>query len=407
MPPRLIGAGLTLAALLLFGQSALAAPSVPALDSPTATRSTSFVVSARADNAACMIAEIDGVAQPMAREGASNRFSATLSISPSQGAHRLTLTAWDGAGCDGTNSRSSVDITYDTVAPEPFAWTTPALACPDIAGSCFLVKPGAVTLAWSRSSGASAYSVRVGGSEIARVSRTEVTLDSAVLPVSAPIDVVASDAAGNETSVTPARRIYVDRIAPRVRWLLPKATWVRGRLTLQVNASDPQTGIAGVAFTRSQLTSARTTKIGGLTAAEQPKVSFNTKEVPDGRYEFIATATDRAGNQTALKRVVRIDNAPPRFTGRARGLTTFTASAGRDRRVSVALSDTQSPWLYVSTTIRRGKKVVSRSLRKKRPDGGHQKLSIPALARGNYSIQTRFEDMAGNSVARTFSLRVR
>lgn len=405
MPPRLMAVGLCLAALLVFAQSALAAPSVPVLETPTATRSTSVLVAAHADGAACMIAEIDGAATTMSPEGV--RFSATLSISPTQGSHRLVLTAWDGAACDGSSTRASTDIVYDTIAPATFAWTTPALPCPDLAGPCFLVKPGAVTLAWSRASGASSYSVRVAGNEIARVTRNEVTFDSAILPVLAQIDVVASDAAGNETSVAPARRIYADRIAPQLRWVLPSVTWVRGRLTLYVRASDAQTGIAGVAFTRSQLTSARTVRIGGLTASTQPKVSFNTKEVVDGRYEFIATATDLAGNTTAQTRVVRIDNAPPRFTGRSHGMTTFSATANRSRTVSVALSDTQSPWLYVSTTIRKGKKVVSRSLRKKRPDGGHQKLRIPALARGGYSIQTRFEDMAGNSVARTFSLRVR
>jgi hypothetical protein len=90
--------------------------------------------------------------------------------------------------------------------------------------------------------------------------------------------------------------VLIDNTAPSVTLTDPGSP-LRGTVTLEATASDPHSGIAGVAFQYAATGSS--TWLTACAASTSPwSCRFNTSTTSDGSYAFRAVATDAAGNST-------------------------------------------------------------------------------------------------------------
>lgn len=108
--------------------------------------------------------------------------------------------------------------------------------------------------------------------------------------------IAAIDNQGNMSAVTHLQ--YTDNIKPTLRITSSNTTWTKGSVTLQVVASDAQTGIK------------RIQKPDG-TWVNSERIQYDVSQ--NGTYTF--TAEDNAGNQQSESITVRnIDREPPKIT---------------------------------------------------------------------------------------------
>jgi hypothetical protein len=103
----------------------------------------------------------------------------------------------------------------------------------------------------------------------------------------------------------------VDDAAPSVAIADP-GTYLRGTVTLEATATDPDSGVARVQFQRAVAGSGTWVNVGPAVTAAPYRASFDTRGVADGLYDLRAVATDNAANTAAaVAGAERVDNGVP------------------------------------------------------------------------------------------------
>ena len=133
--------------------------------------------------------------------------------------------------------------------------------------------------------------------------------DSATVPVSVKgtttITASAVDAAGN-AGPTLTTTVRIDGTVPTVSSVVTPAPvngWNRGPVTVQVSASDAETGIREIR-----------TSVGAADPVVTPGSSVSVPVAAEGATTVAYTAVDRAGNEASGSTVVRIDSVLPTAT---------------------------------------------------------------------------------------------
>lgn len=140
-----------------------------------------------------------------------------------------------------------------------------------------------------------------------------VPFDTATAPDGAyDLRAVPTDAAGAPLPGIPRRGVSIDNGAPTAA-LSPPAGPLSGVASLAAGAADAGVGISAVRFERATAGTRRWTPIGARVRAPF-ELAFDTRALPDGRYDLRVIATDRAGNATtspAVRAVVSNPGAKP------------------------------------------------------------------------------------------------
>jgi hypothetical protein len=125
------------------------------------------------------------------------------------------------------------------------------------------------------------------------------------------IQIVATDNAGNTPAAPDDAQFLIDNTAPTITMTDPGAA-LGGVELLESTASDSGSGVSGVQY--QYKLSSGSTWINACSSSTSPySCSFDTTTVADGAYDFRATATDAAGNQTTSAVIASrtIDNSAP------------------------------------------------------------------------------------------------
>lgn len=210
-----------------------------------------------------------------------NTFNATVPLN--EGANTLTVTATDAAG-NSTNAARSV--TRDTTRPA-LSLAQPADAL--VTKTAQLVVSGTVA-------DATAVAVNVNG-QSATVSGQSFTATLTLAEGSNPINVTATDAAGNSSTLS--RSVVLDTVAPAVNVARPS----NGDFT-----NESQLAVVG---TFSDATAVAVKVNGAPATIEANSFSAVVALGGDGAKAVEVSAIDAAGNQTSVVRTLTLDTAQP------------------------------------------------------------------------------------------------
>jgi CSLREA domain-containing protein len=216
-------------------------------------------------------------------------------------------------------------------------------------------------------------------------STTSVNGDSAAVPVSAKGTTVvtswAVDAAGNVGS-TVTTTVNIDGIAPLVTSVASPAPvngWNTGPVTVQVSASDAQTGVKEIHTT-----------VGSDPMVVTPGSSASVLVSAQGTTTVNYAAVDNAGNQASGSTVVKIDTGLPsiNITSPPTAIT-----VGASATAGFTCSDAVSG--VASCTAR----VTGPGVNQAVANGG----ALPTGTGGQYTLTVTATDVAGNTTTATRS----
>ena len=178
-----------------------------------------------------------------------------------------------------------------------------------------------------------------------------------------------------------------DGVAPSAAFVTPAAgAFVRGTATVQAQAGDTGSGLAGLALSRggAGLAAAVTPPLPSATALVT--AAWDTGGLPDGTYTLSVTASDRAGNTTIGGRTVLVDNTAPdtSITAGPVGTTSETAVT-----FTIAGSDNLSPGATLSFSWRLHGGPWSAF-------SESTTIALTGLAQGPHRFEARARDVAGN-----------
>lgn len=216
--------------------------------------------------------------------GAGGTFSTSVTLS--EGTNTITITATDGVG----NSSSVVRTVYKDSIPPSLSLAQPAQGF--ITSQSSVTIQGLVSDSTAVTVTANGVSVPVGtgGAFSAPVALTEGTN---------AITIVATDAAGNSSTVT--RTVIKDSTPP----VLTVSSPADGSVTNQSSAT-----VSGTALDSTTVT----LTINGVTTPLGTNGSFSSSmTLLEGTNALTLIATDAAGNKTTVVRNVRLDTAPPQL----------------------------------------------------------------------------------------------
>ena len=263
-------------------------PPVISVTSPApglVTSQSSFTLSGTITDTSTVTLLMDGA--PLALTG--NAFSTVIALD-SDGKKTVTLTATDQGG---NTSTRSVEVTRDTVAPQ-IAVASPAANA--IAGAVPVALSGTIQ-------DATATTVTVDGSVASVTGEAwQVSIDG-LTEGATTFTIVATDAAGNTTSITHA--ITLDLAAPVVVITSPTPGTLTKEATTSVTGTVTDTTLTAVTM-------------AGLTATLQPGLNANERSftltgVPltDGDNTLTAIATDALGRTGQAATLVTRDSLAP------------------------------------------------------------------------------------------------
>ncbi|UQN06601.1 S-layer family protein [Deinococcus sp. QL22] len=267
-------------------------PTVTAVTLPTGTLRGTQTVTVDATDAAptsgiAKVELLDGSTSLGAQSaGVNGRYTFSLDTTKlSDGAHTLRAVVTDNVGRSGEKTAT---VTVDNTAPI-VTWQSPA------AGS---VTKGRVTLNATSNEGALSY--LVDGNAATDVDAAVAGVQVDLVDGPRQLTAVASDAAGNKTSV--AISVTADSTSPTVQITSPTANqnFTAAPISVAVQAQDIGSGIASIAvYARS---AAGTEEfVGTLTASGS--LPWYPQKTDSTAYELRAEVTDKAGN-TSLSTLV-------------------------------------------------------------------------------------------------------
>lgn len=288
------------------------APAVPSITSPSEgafVNSGSVTVSGSAEPGS-VVRIFEGVDQ-RAQRTADGLGSWSVAVPFADGTHTITATATDAAGNQSVPTGART-FTVDTVAPPVPSITDPAagafLSSSAVTvtgtaepGSTVKVLEGAAVKGTTTAGGAGAYSVTIAFADGAHT-----------------IAVTATDAAGNASARSDSRTFTVDTIAPAAPVFTAPA---QGSA---VATSDVP--LAGTAEAGSTVRIYEGAALAAETAADPTGAWSAVLTLADGLHTLTATATDAAGNISAVSaaRTFTVDTiapAAPAITSPADGAT--------------------------------------------------------------------------------------
>ncbi len=216
------------------------------------------------------------------------------------------------------------------------------------------------------------------------------------------LEVFATAMAGaGLTSAAAAATIVHDGIPPSITFQAPaNGGYVRQTVSVQAQATDGGTGVAGITLTAAGATLhpalAPVLPASGATAS----ATWDTRASGDGAQTLTASASDRAGNGATATRVVLVDNTPPdtRITdgpaaqvGETTATFTFTGSDTLTPAASLVYSwrlDAGAFTQFTSSTT----------------------ATLSDLTEGPHAFEVKARDLAGNEdpipATRTFTVRL-
>ena len=214
---------------------------------------------------------------------------------PADGTYGYRVAAVDDAGNEGTPS-ATLAVVVDTTPPAaPAAPSAPVLTST------------APVLTWPPVAGASGYAIRRGGTVIARVGDVATFTDTlAGADGTLTYDLIAVDAAGNESAPSPGTDVVLDRTAPATP---------AGVVAPSPTATSPYLTWGAVAGAVRYRILRGGTEIDAVTTAAFQEDAGATG---DGTYAYRIVAVDAAGNESAPSAVVTVvvdATVPAQVTG--------------------------------------------------------------------------------------------
>ena len=323
--------------------------------------------------------------------GTNNSYSFALTNALSDGVHTLNLTATDAAG--NVSTVTSQSVTIDTALPTA---PTLSLASPAVTtGGVTYDKVNTPTITGSAEAG-STVTLKDGntalGSTTANASGNySFTPSSALSDAAHTLNVTATDAAGNESTVT-SQTVTIDTAPPSAPSLsLASAVTVGGVTYDKVNTP----AISGVAEGGATVTfKDGTTLLGTVAADANGNYTFTpTSALSDGSHTINVTATDKAGNLGAVaSQSVTIDTAAPSAPtlSLASAVTSGGVTYDKDNKPTISgIAEAGS-----TVTVKDGTTVLSTVV----ADGSGNYTYTPTsvLSDGVHTINVMATDKAGN-----------
>jgi hypothetical protein len=241
------------------------------------TNQSSITVSGTATDTHAVTISVNGTAVSLAQNG-----SWTGTAALKQGTNTITVVAADAVGNTVTISRT---VTAD--------WTAPVLVISSPLDST-ITKLSSMTVSGTIKD-STAVTLTINGNSVP-ISNGTFTTTVNLAEGTNKITIVATDAAGNTTSIS--RTVRVDRIAPALVVSSPLDSVITNlsRVTISGTVKD---------------STAVTLTVNGVNVPIN-NGSFTTQIVlTEGKNRFTIVATDAAGNTTTVSRTVIADRTPP------------------------------------------------------------------------------------------------
>jgi RHS repeat-associated protein len=320
----------------------------------TITNQSAVTVSGTVTSTNTVLLAVNGASVTI---GTGGSFSTSITLV--EGTNTITISATDGAG----NTSSVVRTVYKDSIPPSISLTQPTqgfvTAQPSITVQGLVSDSTAVTV----TANGVPVSVGTGGAFSSAVSLTEGRNT---------ITVVATDAAGNSSTVT--RTVIKDSTPP----ILTVSSPADGSVTNQ-----PSTTVSG---TVSDSTTVALT-INGVSTAIGGNGTFSSSlALIEGANAITLVATDAAGNKTTVVRNVRLDTAPPQLVVTAPQNNSIT------NQKPIIVSGTVSDVTTVSLTINGNAVPIVNGLFSTSytlTEGLNTFIIVATDAAGNSSSQTR------------------
>ena len=177
-----------------------------------------------------------------------------------------------------------------------------------------------------------------------------------------------------------------DAAAPSVVLGAPAAGFVRGVVNVAGHVSDTGSGVATVALTADGVTLTTTLAPPVPGASTSLTARWDTGATADGAREIVVLAGDRAGNTSAARRTVLVDNTAPE--------TTIVSEPSGDVAVTmvsviVAGTDALTPASQLEFAWRLDEGPWS-------PFSPATRIDLVALAAGVHRFEVKARDLAGN-----------
>ncbi len=177
-----------------------------------------------------------------------------------------------------------------------------------------------------------------------------------------------------------------DGVAPAVAFQQPAANaFLRGSVTVEAQATDTG-GVASLTLTANSQSLSVTLSPAPPASALSATASWSTSTVADGTHTLTASATDRAGNTSAVQRLVIVDNTAPdtQITGGPTGPVT-----GSSATFTFTGSDNLSAVANLVYAWRLDGGLFSEF-------SGATTVTVPALSQGPHTFEVKARDQAGN-----------
>jgi hypothetical protein len=318
------------------------------------TNGAQAVVTGTVSDATAVSVSVNGVSATLSGQS----FNATVSLA--EGSNAINVVATDAAG---NQSQASRNVVRDSVAPvltiaEPSEGLTTNATSVTVTGAV---------------SDATATAITVNGVTAELSGGTY----SAAVPLnvegSNTIQVVATDAAGNQSSAT--RAVRRDTVAPSLTLNSP----IAGAITRTVSVSGTATDTLPVVVT-----------MNGIEMSVAPGGAFEgTFDMPEGTWDVRVTAVDGAGNKSEITRSVTVDTTPPE-------IGELSPPDGEKVNSPATVSGRVTDASTVTVKVNGGDTSVDAS--------GLFNASGVAIAEGLNQISVFARDAAGNESAATLSL---
>jgi hypothetical protein len=265
------------------------APAAPVLTGPGERVNTATpAIEGTAEAGSTVTVTVDGVVVGTVKANASGSWRFTPASALAQGQHTVTATATDAAGNTGAPSQARA-FTVDTVAP----------GAPVLTGPGALITTATPAIEGTAEAG-STVTVTVDGAVVGTVTADasgawSFTLASELAQGAHVATAMATDAVGNRSPASAARRFTVDSVAPSVPVLTGPGALV--------NTARPAMG--GTAEAGSTVTVTLDGAVAGTVIAQESGAWTFTLPwaLVEGEHTVSATATDAAGNTSAASTV--------------------------------------------------------------------------------------------------------